>query len=214
MRRRVFNILAALSLLASTAVAGAWVRSHFVSEGIDGDLRNDSGLVTSEWGVYSFPGACSIGLMQLDNPFKFRYAHAFQHGRPATMMGMGMEVPDFASFTSNSYGEWRDLGGRRQKDGSNGGSGDVVPGTAYVLTLRSYVPFLATAALPTFWLWRRLRNPRHPAGSCSQCGYDLRATPERCPECGTEVIAECRVPSAECRLSSLFPINSQLSTIN
>jgi hypothetical protein len=55
------------------------------------------------------------------------------------------------------------------------------------------IPFWALL-LPTLPLipmpWRRSRKViqianRNAAGLCPSCGYDLRATPGRCPECGT-----------------------------
>jgi hypothetical protein len=54
------------------------------------------------------------------------------------------------------------------------------------LVLPYWLLFIATAMLPgtRFSRWSRSRQKR-PRGVCTECGYDLRATPERCPECGT-----------------------------
>jgi hypothetical protein len=47
-------------------------------------------------------------------------------------------------------------------------------------------PCWLLAILIGFWGVRiARRNKEHAPSHCPTCGYDLRATPDRCPECGT-----------------------------
>lgn len=57
------------------------------------------------------------------------------------------------------------------------------------LRIPAWFPLLLSGILPGCWLLalRRRRN-RRALGQCLLCGYDLRASKDRCPECGTAIV--------------------------
>ena len=62
-------------------------------------------------------------------------------------------------------------------------------GSEWAVVVPAWFLSPALAVLPGLWViaWRRhwAARRRAAAGVCAKCGYDLRATPGRCPECGT-----------------------------
>jgi hypothetical protein len=64
------------------------------------------------------------------------------------------------------------------------------PGLGWELrsvTIPLWMPLVLSGVAPAvlFATRARARRRRLASGFCTRCGYDLRATPGRCPECGT-----------------------------
>jgi hypothetical protein len=204
MRRRLFTLLSAVSLLLGLAVAGLWARSYHRSDSVlwgralgpnapertiqlysgRGGLMVSSVEATWLYGrVPSMPDDRHFVHRSEDDPEPPEYVQpgaAFDYRHQA--WGFGAD-----RFTSHLF---LDLGTDHVLN-SGAFYGPSTLSSSSTIS-RVYFPhwFVVAPAsvLPALWL-RRCRRERRgrvraASGLCRGCGYDLRASPGRCPECG------------------------------
>jgi len=178
--RWTFNIAALVSALLFVAVCVLWVRSGAVSDAVSW-RRADGG----RW-VGTAPGHLLAGLDLSDwsrqNPGAYGWSYERQ-SPPAPASDAMVQMLALDIEPNDSQAEW-------QRGGFAWSSWRPASGTAYLARLA--VPLWSVAAatlvLPLAWSLRRTMSrarKRLNAGNCPACGYDLRATPDRCPECGS-----------------------------
>ena len=177
MRRALLNLVTILSTLLLTALVALWIRSYWVHDvygvvhGEDDPAIARVATVVSTAGViilsrstvtYTNPnGAASAGFLRRT-----------LSGRKSVPVPSGPWRFDFPLPGIHHWGTARP---DRTSD-------------EWFVTVPYWLVAALAAVLPA-WRFRRawLRRRRAVPGVCRACGYDLRASSGRCPECGTEV---------------------------
>jgi hypothetical protein len=189
MKRRLLPIVSAVSLLLFVAAVALWVRSYRL--GFSGEFlglleSHHTGASENVWyaGIYSSHGRLGLGLTQFDVAPGEPNRHHYPEGKRLVWgEQFCWERHPFTRWPAASK-SWTGIDMRLTwKD-------PVGQTMSRRVAIPHWPPVVASAVLPAILFgqyWRRYRRRR--AGRCIECGYDLRGTPQRCPECGMAAVA-------------------------
>jgi hypothetical protein len=176
LRRRLFNLVTALSLVLCVAAAVQWARSYRKADLfiLTSDQGRQQRLFSSSFGAYRWGNTWNVnGFRRADSrvmesrelPRHWTWERETAANRRWSFLGVSYFAGDLAraGFSGEAPIPFRTV---------------VVP-HAWVLLLSIALPALFAGRAAQ----RRRRQKRAARGLCAACGYDLRATPGRCPEC-------------------------------
>ena len=179
MLRRLFRFGSVLSLVLLIAAMVLWVRSYVVEDLLAYHRKGVGSL-----SIWSRDGRLALwrdryveaGILK-ERPVRWQYETA-----PMKRPG---RWPDGNAGRLGGFVVERDARGR-----------DLY--RAVAIPWWALTALLSIAPAVTLWTWAGRRNHRM-LGLCAVCGYDLRASHDRCPECGTAI------PDRHARFAALVP---------
>ena len=171
-RRRLFAFLSALSLMLCAAMVVLWVRSHF-----RGDLTfivvvSGHPPTFCEYFVRSNYGTLLFARNQFRDGCDPRNQCDRWDPEPLTWLSHAPSR-NFSESSPFRFGGYTNPAGTAKHASVH---------------LSHWLSAAVAAVLPALW-WRGYRRHRHRRRNhlCLDCGYDLRASHDRCPECGMPI---------------------------
>jgi len=168
--RWLFSAAGAAALLFAAAAVAMWVRSHWATD----------------W-VWVARGSGTAMIMTARNGCLFQWTGG-RADRSGRRFSANSTKP--SDLVRGNWGFWTQSQPRRLLGVITWGRASLGASEWGMSILLPYWLLACGAAAPGAGLLiiaRRLhrRERRRRAGQCVRCGYDLQATPDRCPECGT-----------------------------
>lgn len=187
--RILYRLLSGLSLLLLVATAGVWVRSYWVSDWLvwsdwpqDRSFYDEKPIWCSRGGMlFSAWRYLSQEMQSIDG---LHFHHVREAAKKYPVFSEGWSGP-----SSRNLRRYAALGFEWIPQSIvKWNPPDPAETVLKSFTLPLYFPCLLFAILPAHYVLRvrrRRRIARRLAlGCCIACGYDLRASSGRCPECG------------------------------
>ena len=168
MARRLVDLLTVLSAALFVATIALWVRSFVVSD-----------QLTREAGPNNITARASRGRVWV-----FRWSMESPGGKPSQWS----YASDRPALIRDGRDPWVERYWSTPALTFRGGRSPSIGAAYWDVIVPLWLPAILFAVAPAWWVTRertrRRRRRRERAGLCTRCGYDLRASPEICPECG------------------------------
>ena len=188
MRRTLFNILCIFSLLMLVLSVGMCIYSIFKSKALARVYPTPSptqgGITHSGRGMGVIEGWCVlICFDQTTYPAVVQPMDKWLIRDISMDEAQGLEAIDSPIVRLPGLVLWH--------------FGGVVDHSGWVIAIHFGWLILFFSILPIYWLLTRERTPQRRArlGLCIACGYDMRGSAGRCPECGAAIVQGVKPPN-------------------
>jgi hypothetical protein len=191
--RRLFTAASVVSLLLCAAVAGLWIRSYSTRDSYFTENGDRDFTFESNSGVLRFVEHRGGLPKNIYPPCGFTHNKPY----PVTFNPPNPGEPGIRSQLQVPGLSWLISDGGRVTAPIGIPPSLIPPGSlpspfTFYPSIKANVSYwllIALAGIPPamrLFAWWRYRHPQEN-GCCPACGYDLRASAGRCPECGTPI---------------------------